>query len=437
MTSRYMRLERCVRIVGGGYRSGWWVELRWGHFFYVWEQVTVRHRRERQLSVGLLEVAVCPPHDRQPQFLVKQATNVDNWRHHECDQGCALGYHDNLVRQSLLHFGSNLGGVEWMGCMTIDAGASPLLQWSTKHDSLSCFVPSVLSGKPQRQLSYIPFIPRLQGYFQSEAKIDALSYRDNHVHILVAFVMSSIVNIIVACLTRKLWLTVMSGAYCYFSNPTDIAFSFCADGTCSSNVEEMAPSATPLIIQIYNLPPTIRTHSLQPHISRSHTSTQCTKRSWFFCISIWWGMCKTGLWCTYIQCCHQIAFSPPRISTFTLGTWSQSTRNWESKATMDSVHAAHVRSRVRNVTGGAETNYYYPWHYLQLTVNHSKLDPTDLPLRTHASFAAAREEIQKAPTKRQPMPPFSDLTCVNSHRTWQFPIVDRPEEFSWKLVAHC
>ena len=48
--------------------------------------------------------------------------------------------------------------------------------------------------------------------------------------------------------------------YCYFSNPHDIAFSFCADSYLLFKRKRNCPSATPLIIQIYNLPPMIRTH---------------------------------------------------------------------------------------------------------------------------------------------------------------------------------
>jgi hypothetical protein len=61
-------------------------------------------------------------------------------------------------------------------------------------------------------------------------------------------------------------------------------------------------------------------------------------------------------------------------------------------------HSCKIKG-VRNVTGG-ETNYYVslaqPSDNGELT---QSWDPADLPLRAHKSFAAARDAIQKAPTK--------------------------------------
>lgn len=48
----------------------------------------------------------------------------------------------------------------------------------------------------------------------------------------------------------------------YFSGEHDIAFSLCTDGYLlfGKRGKRSGPSATPIVLQIYNLPPTIRTH---------------------------------------------------------------------------------------------------------------------------------------------------------------------------------
>ena len=123
-----------------------------------------------------------------------------------------------------------------------------------------CNEPRTRGGKVQRQFSYLPFIPRLQGWFQSLAKIQALSYRENFEH-----PPGRIKDVFDSEHYRSLLRTkvVVDGhqqEYCYFNSRYDIAFSFCADGYLLFKRRRNGPSATPLMIQIYNLPPTIRIH---------------------------------------------------------------------------------------------------------------------------------------------------------------------------------
>ena len=101
-----------------------------------------------------------------------------------------------------------------------------------KHDKSCrfCSQPRMIGGKPQRQFLYIPFIPRLQGYFQSEAKIKDLLYRDKYEHtpghICDVFDCQHYRGL----LDKKVVVDGHEQDHCYFSNPNDIAFSFCADG---------------------------------------------------------------------------------------------------------------------------------------------------------------------------------------------------------------
>jgi hypothetical protein len=51
----------------------------------------------------------------------------------------------------------------------------------------------------------------------------------------------------------------------YFSGKHDIAFSLCTDGYLlfGKRSKRSGPSATPIILQVYNFPPTIRTHMIK------------------------------------------------------------------------------------------------------------------------------------------------------------------------------
>jgi len=84
---------------------------------------------------------------------------------------------------------------------------------------------------------------------------------------------------------------------------------------------------------------------------------------------------------------------------FTLGDMVSINANWESKATMDSVHAAHCTIKgVRNVTGG-ETNYYIPLTLLQLTVNQLE---AGTPLIYHFAHMPVLLPLEKRFRKHQP-----------------------------------
>jgi hypothetical protein len=271
-----------------------------------------------------------------------------------------------------------------------------------KHDRNCrfCGQPRTINGRPQRQFSYIPFIPRLQGYFQSEAKIEALLYRENYEHI------PGHIHDVFDCqhyrglLNQKVVVDGHKQDYCYFSNATDIAFSFCADGYLLFKRRRNGPSATPLIIQIYNLPPTIRTHLSNlmclgvippPHVPKDVGSyiypfdEECAKLAY-------------GV--RTFNAATKLHFPLHAYRLFTLGDMVSINGELGIKGHngFSPCRSCEIKG-VRNITGG-ETNYYVP---LTQPSNNGQptqsWDPADLPLRTHESFLAAREAIQNAPTK--------------------------------------
>ena len=265
-----------------------------------------------------------------------------------------------------------------------------------------CGQPRTLRGRPQRQFSYIPLIPRLQGYFQSEAKINALSYRDNYVHF------PGRIRDVFDCqhyrglLGKKVVVDSHEQAYRYFSNPTDIAFSFCADGYLLFKRRRNGPSATPLIIQIYNLPPTIHTHLPNLICLGVIPPPHAPKDLGSFAFPFDEECAKLAYGVRTFNAATKSHFPLHAYRLFTLGDMVSINAELGIKG-----HNGFCPCRsctikgVRNVTGG-ETNYYVPLTLPSVNGEPTRSwDPTDLPLRTHASFPAAREEIRNARTKRQ------------------------------------
>ena len=112
---------------------------------------------------------------------------------------------------------------------------------------------------PPRQFCYISLIPRLQNLFSNQNTIEELLYQ--HKYETKAGIISDVFDgEHYQNLTRtRVTVDGKKLAHKYFSGKHDIAFSVCLDGYLLYKRRRSGPSATPIMIQIYNLSPEIRT----------------------------------------------------------------------------------------------------------------------------------------------------------------------------------
>jgi hypothetical protein len=107
---------------------------------------------------------------------------------------------------------------------------------------------------------YLPLIPRLQAMFQSKEKIGFLSYRHQFEHepgwIQDVFDGSHYRSL----LHSKVVVDGVERPYHYFSGKDDIALALSVDGYLLFQRQRRGPSATPILGQIFNLPPQICCH---------------------------------------------------------------------------------------------------------------------------------------------------------------------------------
>lgn len=115
-------------------------------------------------------------------------------------------------------------------------------------------------GKARRQFTYLPLIPRLRSLFQSPEMVMNLAYRAEFEYDpdTVSDVFSS--QRYRTMLNTKVEVDGRPLPHTFFSDRRDIAFGLCTDGFLIFNRKRGGPSATPLLLKLYNLPPTIRTH---------------------------------------------------------------------------------------------------------------------------------------------------------------------------------
>lgn len=123
-----------------------------------------------------------------------------------------------------------------------------------------CNEPRFKNGKARRSFVYFPLIPRLQGYFRSTEMVEKMSYRSCY-----QLQPGKIADVFDGAHYQRLLRhrVIVDGVklgHRHFSGPHDIALSLCTDGYLLFRRRRKGPSATPILIQNYNLPPQIRTH---------------------------------------------------------------------------------------------------------------------------------------------------------------------------------
>jgi hypothetical protein len=262
-----------------------------------------------------------------------------------------------------------------------------------------CNEPRYHQNKPRRRFAYLPLIPRLQGFFQSETMIENLSYRSNYRHqpdhIRDVFDSANYhrlcqQNVVVDGVTRP---------YRYFSGEHDIALGLCTDGFLLFKRRRSGPSATPLLLQNYNLPPEMRILSGNP-----------------ICLGVIPGPRPPVNIKSYLAPFDdELADLAIGIPTFN----ARDRKMFDMRAylilklgdilAIDKILGikgvnAIVPCRTCTIRGVRKiqsrgTNYYVP-----LTTPHRQerpsFDPFDLPYRTHDSFDKVLQQIENAPTKK-------------------------------------
>jgi len=125
-----------------------------------------------------------------------------------------------------------------------------------------CSQPRWISGsqRPRRMFCYIPLIPRLQKFFTNTKSRQEILYRHNYKPMA-----NGISDVFDGQHYKNLcntWVTVDGNqlSHKFFSDKWDIAFSTCFDSYLLYKRRRGGPSAMPILIQILNLPPEIRTH---------------------------------------------------------------------------------------------------------------------------------------------------------------------------------
>ncbi len=253
------------------------------------------------------------------------------------------------------------------------------------------------SRHPRRYFCYIPLIPRLCALFQCIRLIQLMQYRSKFQHnpelILDVFSSEHYQNL-------KGSPVLVDGEelnHHHFSDPRDIALALCTDAFLLFQRHRSGPSATPLLLLNYNLPPQVRTHLENLICLGVIGGPGQPKRIWTYLVPF-----EEEL----AQLAHGVpTFDALSRSFFTLHTYCILCLGdiiaIQKMLNIRGVNAwTPCRScRIHGILMPGKTNYYIPLNLPQQRGEQRKRwDPASLPLRTHDDILVQLDSMAAATT---------------------------------------
>lgn len=287
---------------------------------------------------------------------------------------------------------------EWYDCCinTCLAYAGP---YSNLTSCPTCKEPRFTpKNKPRRLFCYIPIIPRLQGYFLNPKMSERLLYRHNYKHIdeTIADVFDSI-HYRTLC---KQYVEVDGEEldHKYFCGKFDLALGVCLDSFLLFKRNRKGPSATPILIQNYSLPPEIRTHLLFLICAGCIPGTP--KNVYSFLIPYDNELARLAVGVQTFDAAARAAFLLRAYNILKMGDIIaiEKALNITGHNGFSPCRSCEMKG-ARNVKGKG-TNYYspltQPW---VVGMPKRSWNPRNLPLRSHESFAKVAKKIDACDTK--------------------------------------
>lgn len=291
-------------------------------------------------------------------------------------------------------------------------------------------------GKPVAQFCYIPIVPWLQALFHHPHMANLMLYRAHFEQTPNNGTRDYFDSDGYAKLRDT--YVVIDGerqGYKYFNEPTDVAFCLSGDGFRLFKNWKTGPSAIPLVIQVLNLPPTIRTHiehtvcfGILPPPKQPRDVPSYLVPFEEECVALAQGV---RTW----NASTRTEFLLRGYVTLGCGDILMIEKMLDMKGHNSVLPCRSCKIRgVRNAEGGGKT-YYYP-----LTLPGEKeqtYDPYNLPLRMHDDWKIAVKEIESIskdkPTIRNRVAMHHGIKGmpVFGHRVQS---IDYANSFSWESV---
>jgi hypothetical protein len=242
---------------------------------------------------------------------------------------------------------------------------------------------------------------RLQAYFQNPKTIHQLGYRARFVPsvngIRDVFDSEKYKNL---C-NRHVSVDGVPRPYKFFEGKHDIALSLCMDGYLlfGKRGRRNGPSATPIVLQIYNLPPNIRPH-LESLVPLGVIPGPNSPRDWgSYTAPVDDELVNLANGIPTYDCVDQHEFMLRAYLLYELGDMQAINKMHGIRGhnAFAPCRSCHIKG-CRNVAGG-DTNYYVPLNAPRTPgEEHRFWDPANLPMRSHIDYVDSLRQMANAPT---------------------------------------
>ncbi|CAA7266357.1 unnamed protein product [Cyclocybe aegerita] len=253
-------------------------------------------------------------------------------------------------------------------------------------------------GKSRQLFCYLPIIPCLQQMFANPERVKELSYR--HTYEASATLVSDVFNSqhYRDLCNKNVTVDNETLDHKYFSDKNDIAFAVSLDSYLLYKRNRGGPSATPLIIQLYNLLPHLRVHIERILCCGVIPGPKGPKRLETFlslfedeCIELAYGV-KT------FDCTKLNYFSLHAYLLFLLADIIALEKFLGVKGHNGKCPCWSCKIKAVNNPQSSNKTYYVP---LKNPASHQHWDPLNLPLRSHQDWAETNQRLQAARTKKE------------------------------------
>lgn len=310
-------------------------------------------------------------------------------------------FRDGLEISSLyiiIHKMSILSGIlpKWFDCC-VNTCIAYTSQFETNSSCPLCGEQRFsANGEPRRVFCYLPLIPRLQKYFSNIKIANELGYRAEYTKsiqgISDVFDGEHYRNL---C-RKKVTIDGREMPYRYFSQDTDIAFATCLDGYLLYKCKRGGPSATPILIKLYNLPPEVRIHMHRLLCLGAIPGPKSPKRPETFLYPLDQERVDLAIGVKTFNCRTKAYFDLRAYNLFTLGDIIAIEKFLNLKG-----HNGKCPCRSCQITAVATINkghtYYVPLGRPLPATN--TWDPRELPMRKHEHWEIVTQKIANAPNK--------------------------------------
>ena len=292
-----------------------------------------------------------------------------------------------------------LSGIEpeWYDCC-INSCMCYTGKYADKSICLECKEPRYQANnvEPRRQFCYLPLIPRFKNLFKNQKYVEALSYQSKYQHNQDEISDVFDEDHYRSLLNKRVKVDGHRLSHTYFSDKRDIAFGTSMDSYLLYKRRRNGPSALPILIQLYNLPPESRTRLENLFCVGIIPGPHQPKHLDTFLIPLEAECTKLAKGVRIFDCTELTMFDLHAYNMFPIGDILEMEKLKRLKG-----HNSFVPCRSCKIQAVCDHRATKKTYYAPLKSKTTDYNPRNLPMRKHDDWKVAVTKLEKASSKKR------------------------------------